>query len=387
METIARQSNIPPSNGVAAGGAASVSPPPSVPPPSATPISVAPISAPPISVAPISAGPTSLGPASLGASALASRGRGAYASRSQESFPSLLGQAGEFLAYAEERRTRIEAALAAYLEPEARRPAVLYDAMRYAVLTGGKRLRPLLCGAAAEVCGRSLDFVLPTACALELIHAQSLVHDDLPAIDDDAIRRGRPTCHVEFGEAVAVLAGDALLTRAFEILAQQRRTAPAHRVLEVIEMVSRAIGRDGMAAGEVEDILAEGKEGDLETLEFVHEHKSGDLIRASLLAGALLSDAPADACDRLARYGAAIGMAFQIIDDILGEAGDPRRTGKPVGRDAERKKLTYPRLLGLPRSRDIAAAKAQEALAAVEGLGRAASPLRALALYVLHRNM
>ncbi len=350
------------------------------------PASVAPASVAPVSVAPISVAPSSLGPSSLGPSSLGPRSLGAFAARSQESFPTLLGEAGEFLAYAEGRRTKIEAALARYLEAGGRRPAALHDAMRYAVLTGGKRLRPLLCGAAAEICGESFDHVLPTACALELVHAQSLVHDDLPAIDDDAVRRGRPTCHVKFGEAIAILAGDALLIRAFEILALQRRTAPPHLVLDVIEVVSRAIGRDGMAAGEAEDVLCEGKEGDLATLEFVHEHKSGDLIRASLLCGAILSGAPADVRDRLERYGASIGLAFQIVDDILGETGDPRRTGKPVGRDAERNKLTYPRLVGLRESREIAASKAEDALRSVEGLGRAASPLRALALYVLHRN-
>lgn len=309
-----------------------------------------------------------------------------FAYPSQESFPSLLGEAGEFIAYSEARRSTIEEALARYLESERRRPAELHDAMRYAVLSGGKRLRPLLCCAAAEIGGKTLEDVLPTACALELIHAQSLVHDDLPAIDDDDIRRGHPTCHVQFGEAVAILAGDALLARAFEILALQRKTAPPHIVLDVIEVVSHAVGFEGMAAGEVEDILSENKPGDLATLEFVHEHKSGDLIRASLLAGAILGETSTDVRDRLGAYGAAIGLAFQIIDDILGEAGDPRRTGKPVGRDAERNKLTYPRLVGLQKSREIAASKAQEALEALDGMGRAASPLRALALYVLHRN-
>jgi len=303
-----------------------------------------------------------------------------------ESFPAFLREAGQFVAYSESRRAVIEDALAGYLAPEGRRPAVLYEAMAYCVLTGGKRVRPLLCGLAAEISGKTLEDVLPTACALEMIHAFSLVHDDLPAIDDDAIRRGWPTCHVRFGEAVAILAGDALLARAFEVLALQRKTAPAHLVLEVIEMVSRAIGREGMAGGEVEDILAEGKPGDVTTLELIHEHKSGDFIRASLLSGAILAGAPTETLDRLSTYGAAIGLAFQIVDDILGETGDPTRTGKPVGRDGERRKLTYPRMLGTKRSREIAEAKAHEALAAIKDLGPAADPLRGLALYVLQRN-
>jgi geranylgeranyl diphosphate synthase, type II len=304
-----------------------------------------------------------------------------------ESFPMLIGQAGEFLSYAEPRRMRIETALEEYLADRGRAPAVLYEAMQYAVLSGGKRLRPLLCVVAAEVCGKTLDDVLPTACGLEMIHAQSLIHDDLPAIDDDRIRRGRPTCHVRFGEAIAILAGDALMARAFEVFATQRKTAPAHLVLDMMELVAKAIGREGMAGGEAEDVLSEGKPGDMKTLQFVHDHKSGDFIGASLLAGAILCNGPNEVRERLAMYGTAIGLAFQIVDDILGEAGDPRRLGKPVGRDEERKKLTYPRLLGIRKSRELAAAKAQEALAAIEGLGPGSDPLRALGLYVLHRNV
>lgn len=303
-----------------------------------------------------------------------------------ESFPKLLGQAGGFLAYCEPRRARIEEALDRHLEAEGRKPEVLHHAMRYATLSGGKRLRPLLCVVAAEICGCTIDDVLPAACALELIHAQSLVHDDLPAIDNDTIRRGRPTCHVEFGPAQAILAGDALLTLAFELLASQRRLTPPDRVLDAIDLVAKAIGRDGMAAGEAADVLAEGKRGDLETLEFVHEHKAGDFIRASLLCGAVLCGGSAEMQATLSRYGAAIGLAFQIIDDLLGESGDPRSTGKPVGRDAELRKLTYPRLLGTKKSREIAQAKAQEAVLAAECLGPAAEPLRALAMYVLSRN-
>lgn len=303
-----------------------------------------------------------------------------------ESFPRMLGGAGSFLAYAEPRRLRIEAALDDHLSADRRSPEALHEAMRYAVLSGGKRLRPLLCGVAAEVCGRALDDVLPAACALEMIHAQSLIHDDLPAIDDDTIRRGRPTCHVRFGEAQAILAGDALLALAFEVLASQRALVPADRVLDAIEIVSRAVGRDGMAAGESADVLAEGRAGDLALLEFIHEHKAGDFIRASLLCGAVLCGAEADTRERLSRYGAAIGLAFQIVDDILGETGDPRRLGKPVGRDEARRKLTFPRLLGASRSRDLAAKKAAEAIAAVEDLGPAAEPLRALASYVLSRH-
>jgi geranylgeranyl diphosphate synthase type II len=303
------------------------------------------------------------------------------------SFPRLIGNAGAFLGYAEPRQEKIDKALDGYLAPGGRRPAVLYEAMRYCVLNGGKRMRPLLCGVAAEVCGKSLDDVMPTACALEMIHAFSLIHDDLPAIDNDRLRRGKPTCHVIYGDANAILAGDALLARAFELLSLQRKTAPPHLVLDVIELVSQASGCEGMAAGEVEDILAEGKEGDLETLEFIHKHKSGDLIRVALLSGAILGEGSDDVRERLARFGENIGLAFQIVDDVLGAAGDPRLVGKAVGRDDEKKKLTYPRLLGIRKAREIAAAKSHEALHAIDGLGLAAEPLRQLGLYVLHRNM
>ncbi|MFO0588401.1 MAG: farnesyl diphosphate synthase [Polyangiaceae bacterium] len=303
-----------------------------------------------------------------------------------ESFPRMLGGAGGFLSYAEPRRLRIEAALDEHLSADSRSPPALHAAMRYAVLSGGKRLRPLLCVVAAEIGGGDLDDVLPAACALEMIHAQSLVHDDLPAIDDDTIRRGRPTCHVRFGEAQAILAGDALLALAFELLASERTLVPADRVLEAIEIVARAVGRDGMAAGESADVLAEGRPGDRALLEFIHAHKAGDFIRASLLCGAVLCGAPAETRERLSVYGAALGLAFQIVDDILGETGDPRRLGKPVGRDEERRKLTFPRLLGMARSRELATTKANEAIAAVQGLGPAAEPLRALASYVLSRN-
>jgi geranylgeranyl diphosphate synthase type II len=267
-----------------------------------------------------------------------------------------------------------------------RKPPELQKAMRYAVLSGGKRLRPVLCVVAAEICGGTLDDVLPAACAIELIHAQSLVHDDLPAIDDDELRRGRPTCHVKFGEAQAILAGDALLALAFEIFATERALVPADRVLEALELLARAVGRDGMAAGESADVLAEGKPGDLETLEFVHNHKAGDLIRASLLCGAILTGGGAEVRERLTEYGTAIGLAFQIVDDLLGEVGDTRSTGKPVGRDGERRKLTFPRLLGTKRSIEMARFKAEEAAIVATSLGRRAEPLRSLARYVLDRK-
>jgi geranylgeranyl diphosphate synthase type II len=258
--------------------------------------------------------------------------------------------------------------------------------MGYAVLGDGKRLRPVLCGTGAEICGGTLESVMPTACAIELIHAFSLVHDDLPALDDDDLRRGRPSCHVQFGEAVAILTGDALFAKAFALLVEQRKLSRPKRVLQAIEVVTAALGLDGLAGGQVEDIVAERKEGDLGTLEYVHSRKSGALIRASLVSGAVLAGGSAEEIWRLSLFGEAIGHAFQIVDDILSETSDAPSLGKPVKNDQKRGKLTYPRLLGLERSQEIAQQKLDEALGALHGLGPAADPLRWIATYVLARS-
>jgi geranylgeranyl diphosphate synthase type II len=246
----------------------------------------------------------------------------------------------------------------------------LREAMRYSLLAGGKRLRPLLCIAAAEAVGSDRGQVLPAACALEMIHTFSLIHDDLPAMDDDDLRRGLPTCHVKYGEALAILAGDALQALAFEI-------APTHTAL-----LARACGQ--MCLGQAEDLEAEGKVVTLEQLQRIHAHKTGAFLRASVVAGAL--DASVAQQAALAHYGEKIGMAFQIVDDILDVTGDDATLGKPAGSDLKHDKATYPKLVGLDESKRLARAAEQEALVALEVFGESAEPLREIARYIVERN-
>ncbi|MCC6526432.1 MAG: polyprenyl synthetase family protein [Polyangiaceae bacterium] len=288
-------------------------------------------------------------------------------------------------AYLEPRRQRVDRGLADFLGFGGRRPLELHAAMRYAVLGDGKRLRPILCIAGAEICGGGMEDVLPTACALELIHACSLVHDDLPALDGDELRRGQPSCHARFGPGIALLAGDALFSQAFELLVEQRRLSGASRTLDALAVITGATGTDGMVAGQVEDMLHEGKPGDEVTLEFIHTRKAGALIRAALVCGGLLVGGDETRIAALGACGGALGHAFQVVDDILGESGDAAALGKPVGADRQRGKLTYPALLGLERSWVVAGRLVDEALEAVAGLGPAAEPLRELARYVLER--
>jgi geranylgeranyl diphosphate synthase type II len=292
----------------------------------------------------------------------------------------------KLVSYTEPRRRRINHALQQYLSESGGRPKALHEAMQYAVLGDGKRVRPVLCGLGAEICGSKLDDVLPAACALELIHAFSLVHDDLPAIDNDDLRRGRPSCHVKFGQALAILAGDALFSRAFELLVQQRQQSGPAPTMDALQIITEATGTDGMVGGQVEDICAENKEGDLETLEFIHSRKAGSLMRASLMVGATLAQGDPATVELLGKYGWAIGHAFQIVDDILGETSDPVSLGKPTLNDRTRGKLTYPRLVGLERSQQIAEEKITEATNAVTTLGAEADPLRWMASYVLARS-
>jgi geranylgeranyl diphosphate synthase, type II len=289
-------------------------------------------------------------------------------------------------AYIEPRRQRVDEALRGYLRSHHERPRVLCEAMRYVVESGGKRIRPLLCIAAAEACGARMEHVLPTAGALELVHAFSLVHDDLPAMDDDAERRGRPSCHIAFGEAIAILTGDALFARAFELIALQARMSTPERALRVLEVISGALGTNGMVAGQAEDICAEGKPGDPELLEYIHSRKTAALIHASVLTGAILAGADEGRSSSLGVYGRAVGLAFQIVDDILGETGDRSELGKPVKRDRQRGKLSYPRLHGLDESRRMAEQKVAEALSAIAGFPASAEPLRGMAMYVLSRR-
>ncbi|MFQ3611233.1 MAG: polyprenyl synthetase family protein [Fimbriimonadales bacterium] len=288
--------------------------------------------------------------------------------------------------YLGDRFVQVEQALERYLPPQTERPRQLPSAMRYAVLEGGKRLRPILCGAAAEACGGTLQLVMPTACALELIHAFSLVHDDLPALDNDTLRRGKPTVWCAYGEAMAVLTGDALFAMAFELIAKQAETLPADRVVQVLALITQAVGVDGMVGGQVEDILSEGTEPTSEGLAYIHSRKTGALIRACVLAGAILSGATLNQQRALETYSTAIGLAFQIVDDILNETSTPEALGKSTQSDRARGKATYPRLFGLEESWRRAETAVHHALESLTLFDERANPLRWLAQYTLLRQ-
>ncbi len=293
----------------------------------------------------------------------------------------------DLAAYLAERRRLVDEALERYLPAEDAEPATLHRAMRYSVLAGGKRLRPILVVAGAEAVGAAARQVLPTACALELIHTYSLIHDDLPAMDDDDYRRGRLTSHKVFGEAMAILAGDALLTLAFELIARNAAvTADGRLACEVIADVARAAGSQGMVGGQVADLESEGKAISAAALDYIHLHKTAALIRASLRAGAMLGGAPPAALAAITAAGERLGLAFQIVDDILDVEGTLAELGKTAGSDQRKRKATYPALHGLEASRRRARALIEEAKAALAPLGPAAAPISGLADFVYERK-
>jgi geranylgeranyl diphosphate synthase type II len=275
-------------------------------------------------------------------------------------------------------------------------PAPLHDAMRHSLFGGSKRVRPLLVLAAAEAVGGTVVQALPVACAVEMIHTYSLIHDDLPSMDDSALRRGRPTCHVAYGEAIAVLAGDALHALAFEWIARAANLADASRVAAVLEEVAGAIGTRGMVGGQVLDLLAEGRAENARFAPWpadprdgvyqIHRWKTAALIRASVRAGAIIGGAAPSALEALTRYGEHVGLTFQIIDDILDEVGEAAKLGKDARRDAASSKLTFPSAYGIEESRRIAGAHTEQALAALRGWGTEVDVLRDLARVLLVRE-
>ena len=288
-------------------------------------------------------------------------------------------------AYLSRCQRRIEAALDARLPAANAPPTRLHEAMRYVVLGAGKRVRPVLVYAAGEAVGASLDALDAPACAVELVHAYSLVHDDLPAMDDDDLRRGRPTCHRAYDEATAVLVGDALQTLAFEALSAD--LADAAMRLAMVQTLAVASGSRGMAGGQALDLAAVGRELTVAELEQLHIQKTGALIRASVRLGTLAAPAPDPAAVRsLDRYGKCIGLAFQIQDDILDVEGDTTLIGKTRGKDAANNKPTYPALLGLAGAREKCALLVEDALSCLDELGEPAQPLRWLAEYIVARN-
>ncbi len=295
--------------------------------------------------------------------------------------------------YLRERREAVDRALDRFLPPPDTFPPAIHEAMRYSVFAGGKRLRPILVIGAAEVAGGTegrgmTEEVLSTACAFELIHTYSLIHDDLPAMDDDDFRRGRPTSHKVFGEAVAILAGDALFTLGIRLLAEPFLRGIANPTLlpELLAELTDAAGTPGMIGGQVVDIQSEGRVVNPETLEYIHTHKTGALIRAAVRAGAHLAGAGPETLTALTRYGEPLGLAFQIVDDILDLEGDQEAMGKAVGSDQKKKKVTYPDFYGLDPSRKIAAALISEAKEALSIFGKSATPLSSLADFILSRN-
>jgi len=290
--------------------------------------------------------------------------------------------------YLEEIRACVDKALEHYLalaSPDSR----ISRAMSYSVMAGGKRLRPVLCIAAAETVGGSRDTVLPIACTLELIHTYSLIHDDLPAMDDDEKRRGKPTCHVQFDEATAILAGDALLTRAFEILATAgTRCVPddQQRWLQAMAKIASAAGCTGMIEGQMQDMASEGVTISEKEMASMHRLKTGKMIEGSVNAGAIVCGASRQQQAALQVYAQNIGLAFQVADDILNVTGDPERLGKATGTDRMRGKNTYPALLGLGQAQEFAGRLVNDALKALASFDNKAESLRAIARYIIERD-
>lgn len=261
-------------------------------------------------------------------------------------------------------------------------PTLLHEAMRYSCLAPGKRLRPALCMASSEAVGGTREAALDAGCALEIVHCFSLIHDDLPAIDDDDLRRGAPTCHVRFGEGIALLAGDALFALAFEILGSLE--APPQVVVQALRCLSHASGSDGLVGGEVMDVVSEGKQPDEATLAFIHSRKTGALIAASCEIGGLLGGGDAEQIHALRRYGVHVGLAFQIADDLLNELSTPEALGKAAGSDRARGKATYPALHGIEEARRRADLEAEAGLRALDGLPHTEA-LAMLARYAVER--
>ena len=290
-------------------------------------------------------------------------------------------------AYLSEKRHIVDRVLDANLPAADTPPAVIHEAMRYAVLGGGKRIRPILAIAAAEACGASVDDLLVPIAALELIHTYSLVHDDLPALDNDDLRRGRKTTHVVFGEAMGILTGDALLTEAFSWLARPVSGVDATHQLRAVREVAVAVDSRGMIGGQVADIIATGtNEATAEQLDFIHRNKTGKLLTASVVLGGLLANAADEQLDTLRRYGSAMGLAFQIVDDLLDGEEDAATLGKTAGKDLAQGKLTYPALFGRDAARASVDALLAEAIRNADIIGGSVNYLAGIAGFICERR-
>ena len=290
--------------------------------------------------------------------------------------------------YLDTRKKIIDEALLRYIPGEDNYPPVIFKALHYSLFAGGKRIRPILCLASAEALGGNIELILPVACALELIHTYSLIHDDLPAMDDDDYRRGRLTSHKVFGENMAILAGDALLTEAFHLMSDRGLTekiAP-EKLISVIHDIAGAAGYFGMVGGQVVDVQSEGEAVDTGVLNFIHTRKTGAMITAAVKAGAVLANAGEVELNALTSYGRHVGLAFQIADDILNVEGDQKLMGKGTGSDTKRGKVTYPALVGMDASRKKAGDLVEGALSAIKNFDHRAEPLRMIAAYIIERK-
>jgi geranylgeranyl diphosphate synthase, type II len=283
------------------------------------------------------------------------------------------------------RQKMVDDALQAYLPKPSVKPKTIHKAMRYSIFAGGKRLRPILCLAAGECCGGEASAALPLACAVECIHTYSLIHDDLPCMDNDDLRRGLPTSHKVFGEAIAVLAGDALLTFAFELAAQVPGW-PRYSLKDVIRELAIASGSRSLIAGQVLDLESEGKRVSLSLLRFIHESKTAALLRATIRLGAMSANATAARLQSLSDFGLALGLAFQVIDDILDVTQSSETLGKSAGKDLVSEKATYPSVIGLEASRKVARKLTDEAHRSLKPFGQRAEILHDLADYLLDRE-
>lgn len=312
---------------------------------------------------------------------------------------------GDIREYLEEKRSIIDAYLKSYCESSIE-PSVLQESIRYSLLAGGKRMRPILAMASYEACGGRADDILPQAAALELIHTYSLIHDDLPAMDDDDMRRGRPSNHKVFGEAMAILAGDGLLTEAFFMMTKtggnHRRSPvkvpesenavafsariPCHRLMILLREIAEAAGIRGMVGGQAQDILSENAPPDGHVLDFIHMHKTAALIRAAARMGPILAGSGKKTLRALSRYGERIGLAFQVVDDILNEEGTAIELGKPTGSDRMKRKMTYPFVYGLEGAKKRRDQLLTEAVQALEDFSGEADVLREMAYYIVMRR-
>ena len=287
--------------------------------------------------------------------------------------------------YVADQQARVDEALRRWVPPETAPPESIHQAMRYSLFAGGKRIRPILCIAAAEAVSDSPVEIETPACTLELVHTYSLIHDDLPALDNDDLRRGVPTCHKVFGEAMAILAGDALLTLAFQVLAQMACTPERKtRLMEELAVAAGTVG--GMIGGQVSDLEGERKHPDAELLETIHRTKTGALLKASVRMGAIYAGADEDQLKALTRYGEHVGLAFQIVDDVLDVEQPSQALGKTAGKDAQQQKITFPAVYGLERSREMAEEERIEAHLALRPFDDRAERLRELADWIVHRK-